>query len=75
MPERDPLPVARNRLNAKRTLRLRVHGSRNPAQADLVELEIYNSIGRYGYGVAMTHDEAQTLVAALQAAVWGPPDA
>ena len=75
MPERDPLPVRRNRLNARRTLRLHVSDHPNPAEPDLVALHIDNSIGRYGYHVAMTRDEAQTLAAALQAAAWGPPDA
>jgi hypothetical protein len=75
MPEREPLPVRRNRLNAKRTLRLRVSSHPNPAEPDLVDLTIYNSIGNYGYNVAMTRDETQALASALQAAAWGPPDA
>lgn len=74
MPDRDPLPVRRNRLNAKRTLRLRVSSHPNPAEPDLVDLRIDNSIGRWGYQVAMTRDEAQALASALQAAAWGPPD-
>ena len=75
MPERAPLPVARNRINARRTLRLRVTAHPHSREPDLVDLTIYNSIGRYGYNVAMTRDEAQTLVDALQTATVGPPDA
>jgi hypothetical protein len=75
MPEREPLTVHRNRLNAKRTLRLHVSSHPNPAEPDLVSLHIDNRIGCYAFTVAMTRDEAQALAGALQDAAWGPPDA
>lgn len=82
-PQGQPGPghvtVAGNRQNAKRTLRVRMlqerHLSPGTVAAPLVVLTIYNRLGKYGFELAMTPQEALALADALRDAPWRPPDA